>query len=321
MVRVTQFAAIDSEPTAEFNQQCLQVIRRWESGDLPSSNAIAMLSEYAGHAVATSHLANQGRAEHLLGYIQHYCGNLSASIRHYDRARKLYERLGNHERVAIMNLNQGENFRFKGELNRALRLYRMAFQSAEALGSLRIQTMAAVNQGLALLALEHNMAARQAFQDALELITHWTDHQEDLPGLLCEIYHGMGLIYLREGHLLAAWKAAMEALNSARKNGQPFHWGFANRILGQVIDELGTAPDPEFASDPDEYFQAALSAFREINAEAEMARTMYVQALSLAARGRRTTAARKLHHVMIIFERLDMVDDAARAAEAQLAVI
>jgi len=54
---------------------------------------------------------------------------------------------------------------------------------------------------------------------------------------------------------------------------------------------LKTSPDANFSAGPDYYFEAALEAFREINAEAEMARTMFAHARSLNVRGRRTTAA------------------------------
>jgi len=131
----------------------------------------------------------------------------------------------------------------------------------------------------------------------------------------------MAVIHLRQGDAKAAWGQALKALEASEKSGKPLQRGYANRIMGEVITELKESPEPPLPSDPDEYFRTALAAFREINAEAELARTMYAHALSMAARGRRMIAARKLQQVMIIFTRLGMVDDAARAAEAQLSVI
>lgn len=312
---------LDVEPTPEFNQKCLDAIRRWERGELPFKETIALLNSYNQEAVAANHIANQGRAEHLLGYLQHYRGNLNTSIQHYERARALYKRANNLKRAAAIDLNQGENYRFKGDFNRAIRLYRAAYAAAEQLGMVDLQTMAAVNEGLTLVTIGQNTSARHAFEEGLRLAELWTENREQLPGLLCETYHGIAVACLRQGEIDAACDSAYLALQMAQETGHPLHLGFANRAIAEVITELGEQLDPRFGSDPDEYFRTALEAFRDINAEAEMARTMYAHAQSLARRGRRTTAARKLQQVMIIFTRLDMVDDAARAAEAQLAVI
>jgi len=217
-----------------------------------------------------------------------------------------------------MALNQGENYRYKGDFNRALQLYRAAYDNSDQIAT---KTMAAANEGLVLVTMGRNTKARESFETALELVQQFTEEDRDPAGLLCEIHHGMAEIFLREGDLEFAWNHALKALAAAQETGEPLQYGYANRTLGEVITGLGSSPDERFSSNADDYFREALQAFREINAEVEMAKTMYAQALSLAARGRRTTAARKLQQVMIIFTRLDMVDDAARAAEAQLSVI
>lgn len=320
MVRVNQ-PELDIEPTPEFNQRCLDVIRRWEGGDLPYKEAIAQVTALSQEAVEANHIANEARAEQLLGLIQHYRGNLNTSIRHNERARKLYQRVGNRVRTATMDLNQGENYRFKGDFTRARKLYRAAYDAAAELNNLPLQTMAALNEGLTLVAASQYDAARAALDEGLELIPRWTEEDPQLPSILCELHQGMAIIHLQDGNHEAAWSEALKALDAARKGGQPLQLGFANRILGEVVTMMESVPDAQFSSDPDDYFRAAIDAFREINAEAELARTMFAQAKSLAIRGRRTTAARKLQQVMIIFTRLGMVDDAARAAEAQLAVL
>jgi tetratricopeptide (TPR) repeat protein len=273
-------------------------------------------------AVETGHIANQARVEHVLGYVHHYRGNLGASIQHYDRARVLYKQAGNQDRVATVDMNQGENYRFKGDFSRALRLYRSAYRTAEVLGDLRLQTMAAANEGIVQVAMSQYISARRALDAASQLASQWTeDANGDLPALLCEIHDALAVIDLREDRVQEAWEHALYALEIAMEAKKPMQLGFANRTVGEVVTRLGTAPDPRFSSDPDHYFRAAIKHFRELNAEAELGRTMYAQALSLAQRGRRTTAARKLQQVMILFTKLDMVDDAARAAEAQLAVL
>ncbi|MDX1995605.1 MAG: tetratricopeptide repeat protein [bacterium] len=312
---------MDIEPTPEFNRRCMEIINSWERGELPFKEAITHLTAYGQEAVHDNHIANQGRAEHLMGYLQHYRGNLNTSIHHYERARSLYMQAGNRPLVAITDLNQGENYRYKGDFTRARRLYRAAYEASRDLGDIRIQTIAAANEGLVLLTIGHSGSARQSLEEGLRLAEQWTDRLEQLPGILCEIYHGLASIDLAENRHEAAWGKALRALEAAHNSQQPMHLGFANRTMGEVISRLGRPLEAGFAEDPDEYFRASLEAFKEVNAEAETARTMFSQAQALARQGRRTAAARKLQQVMITFTQLGMVDDAARAAEAQLAVL
>lgn len=321
MVRL-QDAGIDTEPTAEFNKRCVTVIRSWEAGDMPFEDAITAMDNLLTEAQRTSHVANQARAEHGLGYLQHYRGNLNISIRHYEQARALYVRCGNRSRAANIDLNQGENYRFKGDFKRARRLYQTAYETATELDNIHIQTLAAVNEGLVLLALDKQELAEAAFVRGFELSKQWPqENRVQLPGLLCEIHHGMAVIHLARSEHTSAWTHALQALEAAQLSGQPLQIGYANRTIGEVVTVIEQVPVEGFPTEPDPYFRTSVEAFREIDADAEMARTMYAQARSLAIRGRRTTAARKLQQAMIIFTKLGMVDDAARAAEAQLAVI
>ena len=312
---------IESEPTPDFNDKCLRVVQDWEAAQLPLRTAIETLQSYLQEALDDGHFANQARSHHIMGYIQHYGGNLTTSIHHYDQAHRLYMRVGNSKRACTIDLNQGENYRFKGDFNRARRLYQKAYEVAESVGDLVIQTMAIGNEGLALIALEKWDKALDALTEGCTLCETWTDQNARQASTLCELYQGLAVVYMAQNRLNEAWDIALQALAIAHNTSQPMDYGFANRIIGEVVTKMGKSPDAEYSSDPDYYFRNALGAFRDLHAEAELARTMFAQARSLAARGRRTSAARKLQQVMIIFTQLGMLDDAARAAEAQLAVI
>ena len=312
---------IESEPTPDFNDKCLRVVQDWEAAHLPLRTAIDTLQSYLQEALDDGHFANQARSHHIMGYIQHYGGNLTTSIHHYDQAHRLYMRVGNSKRACTIDLNQGENYRFKGDFNRARRLYQKAYEGAESVGDLVIQTMAIGNEGLALIALEKWDKALDALIEGCTLCEQWTEQNARQASTQCELYQGLAVVYMAQNRLDDAWDIALQALAIARNTSQPMDYGFANRIIGEVVTKMGNSPDEDYPSDPDHYFRKALGAFRELHAEAELARTMFAQARSLAARGRRTSAARKLQQVMIIFTQLGMLDDAARAAEAQLAVI
>lgn len=307
------------EPSPELNAYCLDLYGRWEDGRLPFEEAVAALNTLREETLAGQRLADQGRVENMLGIFHHYRGNLNTSIMHYERARKLYERVGNRRRMAIIDLNQGENYRNKGEFVRARKLYQSAYQLAREAGDIETQGFAIANEGLVLTTLGDYPNARKALLEGYEFTKRYADPNETA-AMRCEIHHALATICLGEGHLEAAWIEACKALENAHITRQPLQIGLANRALGEVVTELGQALHPNFSSNPDDYFRAAVAAFEEIQAESEMARTLLAHAKSLAKRRKTRSAAKLLQQAMIIFQRQGMTHEAARAAEAQLAV-
>jgi tetratricopeptide (TPR) repeat protein len=312
---------LDMEPTAAFEGRCLAVVNHWQAGSLPFEDASAQLEALKTEAEASTHVANQARAAYLLGYMAHYRGSLDASIHHYEQARRLFESVGNRARVARCDINLGESYRFKGDFNQARRLFRQAREIAAELNVLDTRTVALANGAQIMLTMGQYPAAREAFEEAYQLSQEWPPDSPALPALLCEIHHGLAVIHLHDGQSQAAWSHAARALEIAQKHQGPLHVGFANRTAGEVLTLLETPPGDGRPDDPDVYFHTANESFRGINAEGEVARTLYAHGRSLARRGKRITAARKLQQAMDIFTRLGMIDDAARAAEAQLEVL
>lgn len=317
--------ALAAEPTPspepDFEDSCLQIRRRWEAGELPFREAAAQLIALGQQAQEANHVANQASVERMLGFMQLNRGNLNTSLQHYERARSLFLQVDNRRYGAAMDMNMGEVYRYKGDFNRARQLYRQAGEIARETGFLTIQTLALANEGQVLLTMGQPESARAALEEAIRLSQQWTEDFSHLPGLLCEVHHGLAMSYLARNEPEPAWEHAHKALETAQESKQPLGMGFANRAIAEVLTMLGQPPDAGFSDDPDVYYQASTEAFKEINAEAEMARTMYVQAWSLAKRGQKNMAARKFQQVVIIFTKLGMVDDAARAAEAQLRML
>lgn len=318
---INSVSSHDTDPTPEFNARGLAILSQWEKSELPFDEALQQLTLLAQEAVQSKHLANQGRAEHFLGYLQHYRGNLNTSIMHYERARNLFTQVGNENRIAIIDLNQGENYRNKGEFGRARRLYRRACEIAARLGNIRIQTMAIVNEGLTLLSLKDDASARQALEEGYCLSELWTEQDDGLYETRCEIHHGLATLDLNAGDAISAWNHAQHCLENARRTQQAVSIGYAYRILGEVLTALTNPTEFNIEGTPDDYYRLALEVFRHINAEGEVGRTVYCQAKSLAKRGKRRSAAQMFREAMVIFSQLGMTDDAARAAEAQLMVL
>jgi tetratricopeptide (TPR) repeat protein len=308
------------EPSPEFDARCMNFIRGWQHGELPSADVVRSLKQLSREAAASGHLANEARAEHLSGYMQHYLGNLSISITHYDRARQLFDRVGNRNRVVVMDINQGENFRFRGEFKKARRLYHQAYDAAAALQNVRLQTIAIANEGLMLISLKDYQQAYDCLQESLRLSNLWED-TNNLEALRTEVYFGLAQLALVLGQPETAWQDAHLSLEAARKAELMHSVGLAYRILGEALTALGTAPSDSDFKSPDDYYRAALEIFRSIDAEAEIGRTIYSHAQSQAKRHRRRNAANLFREAMVIFQKLGMTDDAANAAEAQLQVI
>lgn len=313
----------DSEATPSFNARCLELIQGWRTGALPFTEAIAQVTALAQEASHNHHTANQARAEMLLGYIQHNRGNLNTGLGHYERARLLYKQVGNARRIATIDLNMGESYRYKGDFTRARQLFHAAYESAAQLGFVQIQAVAIANEGQMLLSMGQLDSAYRALEEGHQLAEAWRSQEDndDIAALLCEIHYGLTMIHLADNRVEDAWNTARIALDTANATKRPMELGFANRAVGEALSMLEQTPEADFSSDPDDYFRAAIEAFREINMEGELGRTMFAQARSLARRGRRTSAARKLQQVMIIFTKLGMQDDASKAAELQLSVL
>ncbi|NWF69654.1 MAG: tetratricopeptide repeat protein [Chloroflexi bacterium] len=317
----TQVALLDPEPTQDFNERSTGLLGRWEAGEITFESALESAEALLQEALREGRLANEARAHHVLGYLQNHRGSLSASIRHYERARLLFTQLGNTRRRAIIDLNQGENYRSKGNFQRARELYHAAYQTASSEGFLLLQTVAIANEGQTLLTLGQPEQALASLLEARELVTHLDAADPNVPGLRCEVHHVLALIYKALERYDEAWGEARAGVRMALDIRQPLQLGLANRAAGEVLMAMDKPPLGDFSTNPDEYFQAATDIFREINAEGEMARTVFSHSKSLARRGKRMTAARKLQQAMIIFTKLGMVEDAARAAETQLEIL
>ena len=312
------------EPTEEFNARLSAIFDKWERNEIPAKDALAQIEAMSQEAQADGHAANQGRAELLMGVLQGYRANLDASIRHFERARALFEQAGNRPRAIGCILNLGESYRLQGNFTRARQLFRAASDAAREVDDPESESIALCNEGQMLVSMDQPESARASLLRAHEVASRitTTDSREEL---LCEIDYAMTIALIKLKDLPGAWKSALASREMAlRYADQPLLSGLASRAMGEVVTALGTLPadaDPALSSEPDTWFHASTEAFQSIKADGEVARTMYAHALSLSARGQGMQAARKLQQAMIIFTRLGMADDAAKAAQAQMKVL
>jgi tetratricopeptide (TPR) repeat protein len=314
----TSSPSLDPEPTPEFNARCVEVHNIWADGNKPLAEAIADMMTLRGEAASTGAMANQARAETFLGIMYGYQGNLMSSIQYFERARALFTQVGNLRRIAICDLNLGETYRYKGDFNRARQFFERAYETHRGLNDRDNEATALCNRGQMFLSLGDLDRAHEDLSLAYSIARDLAEDNLRRDVLICEIHRSLTSVYIAQGQLDRALQEAQAARAIAEMTQKPLDIGHANRAMGQALTALHLASaTPDGSISPDSYFQRANEAFREINAEGEVARTMFEHATSLARRGRRIMAAKKLQLAIVIFTRLGMIDDAAKAAEAQ----
>lgn len=323
---------------------CDDLYNQWHNGDLLFKQAVDQLAAIANTAAHVDQFANQGFAENTTGTMYGYRADLDESIRHFARARDLFERANNREMIVRAIMNLGECYRLKGDFPRARQFFSTAYRQATEYQFPQTQAFAAANEGHLLMAMNQPAPARERFEQAVAHAADITDESARIT-VLADSNQGLAACYLKQGQKGDAWRCALESLHLSRKSGQPFTMGLAYRTMGEVLTVLGYTPSgaPRFQrmqappetsdandlayigaatnehlGDADLYFQLSIEALQEIKAEGEIARTIYSQGLSLMARGQRMTASRKFQQAMLMFTKLGMRDDANKAAQAQM---
>lgn len=310
-----------NEPSQHFHERCLEIVARWEQDRMPYDRAVEALDWLIREATSQNLFADVGRVEQARGYIEHYRGNLNASIHHYERARALYERAGNARRAALCDMSLGETYRYKGDFARARIFSERAYSTFTALGDHENAAFALGNKGQLLLSNGHLDRAYVDLIGSYDIASQLPSGTPGRSALLCEIHHALTLLYIQRGDYGAAWEQARQAYGVAEEFPNPVERGFAYRAIGEIQSAFAEQEGETDEGISSSYFEAACESFRQINAEGEVARTLFAHALSLIRHGRRQLAARKLQQAMIQFTKLGMQDDAARAAEAQLELL
>ncbi len=321
--------ALAIEPVAdpEFQRRITAVLSAWETNEHNFQDASIALNDLKQEAITTANLFHLAMVENTFGIFHGYRANYNQSIVHFEAARRYYQQAGAASQIARSDLNLGESYRLKGNYARARTYFHQAYERAKNHHMPAIQSIALTNEGQMWLTLESYDKARETLSRALELgESPWETPEPERQtanrlGNNCEIHYAFVEVLLHQEHLMEAWQHAIKAFKIAQQLNRPIRVGFANRALGNVVTRMKTSPDEQFSTDPDDYYRAALAAFKEVKAEGEVGKTLYAQGKSLVRRGKRRTAAGMFQQAMVIFTRLGMTDDAARAAEAQLDVM
>ncbi len=317
-----------STPPKNARLETISILTAWQDGTLSYPDAIAKLNELKAQAVATNRPEDQAYAELRRGVIEGYRGNYTASIDYFERARDFFLQAGSRPQVLTCNINIGETYRLKGNFSRARQYFRLGYEVALEQGNREMQVLARTNEAQMLLSQGHTDQAEAMLLEcyALSEETYTVQYPEQTEQMArrawldqrVDIMQALTQIYLEHSKTDEAWRFAQEAYTVAKLIDAPLAQGFASRAIAQTLTLLGSAEQTGLNPDPDFHFLQAIQHFKDINAEGEIARTLFMQGRNLARRSRNTMAARKLHQAIAIFSKLGMVDDAAKAAEEQL---
>lgn len=320
-------APIEPAADPEFQQRVGAVLNAWETNQQNYQDTTTALNDLKQESINAANAVHLAIVENAFGILHGYRANYNQSIVHFEAARRLYQQAGALSQLARSDLNLGESYRLKGNYARARTYFHQAYERAKEHNIRSIQTIALTNEGQMWLTLRSYEKARETLARALEQgELPWDDPEPERQrlnrlGNNCETHYAFVDVLLNQENFVEAWQHARRAHDIAKELNRPMRMGFAQRALGNVITYLKTPPDDGFSSDPDDYYKQALAAFKEVKAEGEVAKTLFAQGKSLVRRGKRRSAATLFQQAMIIFTRLGMTDDAARAAEAQLDVI
>ena len=324
--------ASPSEPfiSPHVQTETAAIISAWEEGQTSYEVVMARFKAMMADAVADHNSNDQGQIEYRWAMIEGYRGSYDASIQHFERSRDFFIAGGMRRRVIACHLNIGETYRLKGNFTRARQYFRIGYEAALELGHREMQVTCRINEAQMLVSLGYMEQAEATLLECYTLSNDPfpTDSDRDPERVergrlshIVDITKTLTTIYVSRHQGDEAWRYALEAHLIAHTLRITLLMGFADRAMGQAVSlnpdrrEDGVNPDPGF------YFQQSIQHFKEVNAEAEIARTLLAQGRSLIGRGKRTQAGRKLNQAIAIFGGLNLIDEASRAAEEQLKLL
>jgi tetratricopeptide (TPR) repeat protein len=314
----------------EVQTETARLITQWEEGSVPYEEVMARFDVLAGEADAEHRFNDHGQIEFRRAIIEGRRGYYDDSIKHFERARDLFSAGGMRRRVVACHLNIGETYRLKGNFTRARQYFRISYEAALDLGHREMQVTARINEAQMLITLGYPDQAETTLLDCYAMASapfppdpDRDPHRKERARMfhMVNIAKSLTSIYANRGDVDLAWNYAREAHLIAYSLHATLLMGFADRAMGEALSLKPASIDPDINPDPDYHFAQSIQHLREVNAEAEIARTLYAHGRSLIGRGKRTQATRKLNQAITIFSQLGLTEEASRAAEEQLKLL
>lgn len=247
----------------------------------------------------------QARALNLLGWVQTGTGRFAEGQAVMQDALAIYRTLGDRRHMASMLNNLGASAHFRGEYRTALPFYQEGIVIAQEVGDRDTEVVLRSNLGGVLVALGHATTAEEELQISLRMAA-----SANLSAT-SETWSFLSEALLAQQRLDEAEAAAQQALELVGLTEEKEHTGTAWRALGQIASAR-LAAGLVAAHDPDHCFRTSQQIFEEIEAEAEVARTLRAWAAHARAQGDSTQGDALLQQARDRFTRLGLTEEIAR---------
>lgn len=320
----------DPSVSPEVQSETAALISRWEEGQTSYEDVIARFDVLIAEAIAAKRYNDHGQIVYRRAMIEGYRGNYEVSIHYFEVARDMFIAGGMRRRVIACHLNIGETYRLKGNFTRARQYFRIGYEAALELGHREMQVTCRINEAQMLVSLGYMEQAESTLLECYALAREPfpLDSDRDPERIergrlihLVDITKSLTTIYASRNQADEAWRYARECYTTAYTLNVTLMMGFADRAMGEAATLNPNRGDEGDIHPPDYYFQQSIAHFKEVDAEAEIARSLLSQGRSLIGRGKRTQAARKLNQAIAMFNQLNLIDEARRAAEEQLKLL
>lgn len=268
----------------------------WESGRFHDAGVVYLR---ASRATAGLPLIDRARLANNAALASYRCGALTEALARWERARLLFERLGDPVSQIAVQLNMCVGYREVGRWTRGQRAGEWALATAEAEGHIHYAAMAAGNLGDLHFALERWDVARSTYERALELSRDSKQTSEEV-----ECLRRLAAVDLAEGR--DAGPAARTAITAAEAAGQDIErW----RAVAIQAVSLARAGDTTAMA----RMERALEGLRELKCTRELAEARLGAAEILVANGRQADAVATLAQVVHYAEDVGSIDLSQRA--------
>lgn len=305
----------EKEPTPEFEQACLGIIRQWRSGKKDESSSAHALMQLMRDAQAEGNKANQGRAYSALSFLYNNRGKFDKSLGYAKFAQRLFTELDNQSRLAGILISMGEIHRIKGDFNQASNMYEQGLVAAKKAGH-QVNTMFATgNYGHVALAAGKYEKAHELLEETLDMLSIYLDPDNPegktwmVPprAVLCEYQSALAETYFYLGEYDKSWEAIIGSYDIAMSLDRKLEMALVYRIVGQLITAQPHHNYAQFPHDAHYYFNNSYVLFEENNADGDAVFTRYIYAQRLIDTGETEKAKDYLEKTIKQFTKLGMM--------------
>jgi len=244
----------------------------------------------------------------LFGVVHLHLGHFEEADRNFEQGLTLSRQIGDRCDAAAMLSNLGESARLRGDYKAAAAHYQKALVVVREIGNRESETVYLNNLAGAMVGLHQFAQAETILRKVIsQTAPNWCS--------LSETYRFLSEACLVQGKLAEALDAAQHALKLGQESESGLDTGAAWRALGRAVAKIQhpaagkstfKAPPGSTLPDPVTCFSESLHVFKQMNADAEIGRTLRVWGRFELGEGHTAKGEKKLKEAQRIFKKLVM---------------